>query len=156
MKKTVFFLFLLFIVVTYEQIEFIDMNDYKIQQKTVEIKGEVQKPGVYTLNIHDTLETAIKKSGGITNEADLSSINLTSDIENNSVIIVPKKTEQMLISINSASLEELDMLPGIGPGIAQRIIEYREKSQFQKLEDLMEVKGIGEKMFLKIKDKLSL
>lgn len=156
MKKTVFFLFLLFILVTYEQIEIIDMNDFKTQQKTVEIKGEVKKPGVYKLNIHDTLETVIKRSGGITSEADLSSINLTSDIENNSVVVVPKKTEKILISINSASLEELDMLPGIGPGIAQRIIEYREKSPFQKLEDLMEVKGIGEKMFLKIKDKLSL
>lgn len=156
MKKTFIFLILLFFIATYEKIEIIDMSNYKIQQKNVEIKGEVNHPGVYEMNMHDTLQTLLKQSGGITNEADISSLNLTTDLENNSVVVIPKKMEVKRISINSSSAEELDLLPGVGPAIAQRIVEYRKKKPFQKLDDLMEVKGIGEKMFDKIKDRLCL
>ncbi len=156
MKKTIIFLILLFFITTYEKIEIVDMFNYKLQQKTIEIKGEVNHPGVYKMNIHDTLEILIKQSGGITEEADISSLNLTTDLENNSVVVIPKKEEEKRISINSGSVEELDSLPGVGPAIAERIVQYRKKKPFQRLEDLMEIKGIGEKMFDKIKDRLSL
>ncbi len=156
MKKTIIFLILLFFITTYEKIEIVDMSNYKLQQKTIEIKGEVNHPGVYKMNIHDTLEILIKQSGGITEEADISSLNLTTDLENNSVVVIPKKEEEKRISINSGSVEELDSLPGVGPAIAERIVQYRKKKPFQRLEDLMEIKGIGEKMFDKIKDRLSL
>lgn len=60
-------------------------------------------------------------------------------------------------NINTASSSELESLPGVGPKLAQRIIEYREKNGgFKKLEDLMNVQGIGEKNFLKLKSKLSI
>ena len=60
------------------------------------------------------------------------------------------------VNINTASSSELESLPGVGPKLAQRIIEYREKNGgFKKLEDLMNVQGIGEKNFLKLKSKLS-
>jgi competence protein ComEA len=61
------------------------------------------------------------------------------------------------VNINTASSAEFESLPGIGPKLAQRIIEYREKNGgFKKLEDLMNVQGIGEKNFLKLKSHLSL
>ena len=77
-------------------------------------------------------------------------------IENEGVIVVPKKTDKKKISINTASIEELDTLEGIGPAIAQRIIDYRDKKPFMTLEELKEVKGIGDKLFAKIKDNISL
>ena len=60
------------------------------------------------------------------------------------------------VNINTATSSELESLPGVGPKLAQRIIDYREKNGgFKKLEDLMNVQGIGEKNFLKLKSKLS-
>ena len=56
------------------------------------------------------------------------------------------------ININIASEKELDALPGIGPAIAQRIVEHRSSQQFTKIEDIMQVKGIGKKKFAKIKE----
>ena len=56
------------------------------------------------------------------------------------------------ININIASEKELDALPGIGPAIARRIVEYRSSQPFTKIEDIMKVKGIGEKKFSKIKE----
>ena len=56
------------------------------------------------------------------------------------------------ININTANEKELDTLPGIGPAIARRIVEYRSSQPFTKIEDIMQVKGIGEKKFAKIKE----
>lgn len=98
----------------------------------------------------------LKEAGGSLENADISSINLSRNIENEAVIVVDKKQEEKKISINSATVEELDELPGIGPSIAQRIVEYRNHHSFQTLEDLKEVKGIGDKLFQKIKDRIML
>ena len=60
------------------------------------------------------------------------------------------------ININTATVEELTMLPGIGPSYAQRIVEHREKNgPFKKVEDLLNVRGIGEKTFEKIRERLT-
>jgi competence protein ComEA len=60
------------------------------------------------------------------------------------------------VNINSAGLDELQKLPGVGPKVAQRILDYRKQSgDFKKVEDLMKVRGIGEKTFLKMKDQLT-
>ncbi len=61
-----------------------------------------------------------------------------------------------LVNLNTATVQQLDTLPGIGAKVAARIIEYRQKNgPFKKIEDLMNVRGIGEKNFLKIKDRLT-
>jgi competence protein ComEA len=60
------------------------------------------------------------------------------------------------VNLNTASVAQLEVLPGIGPRTAERIVEYRQKNgQFKKIEELMNVKGIGEKSFLKIKDRIT-
>ena len=65
-------------------------------------------------------------------------------------------TTPAVININTATVEQLDTLPGVGPKVAARIIEYRQKNgQFKKIEDLMNVRGIGEKNFLKIRNRLT-
>jgi len=68
----------------------------------------------------------------------------------------PSATPSSPVNINTATQTQIETLPGIGPKVAQRIIEYRQKNgQFKKVEDLMNVKGIGEKSFLKLKPYLT-
>ncbi len=124
-----------------------------------EIKGEVANPGIYTVKNGANIQTLISAAGGETDSADLSALALSSELKTNQVIVVGKKSmdgTSMKISINTASQEELTRLPGIGPAMAQRIAEHRKTDPFQSIEDLMNVKGIGEKKFEKIKEYLAL
>ena len=120
-----------------------------------EIKGEVQNPGVYTLKYGATIQDLIRAAGGETKIADLSALPQLESLENGQVIVVGKMQldgTSPLISINSASEDQLMTLPGIGPAMAKRIIEYRTTQPFQTLEQLMEVKGIGEKKFASLQE----
>ncbi|MBI1745268.1 MAG: helix-hairpin-helix domain-containing protein [Acidobacteria bacterium] len=73
------------------------------------------------------------------------------------VLAVEKKTSQAKVNINQAGSEQLVTLPGIGPAMAKRIIEHRTKNgPFKRVEDIMSVKGIGEKKFQKIRERLTL
>ncbi len=128
----------------------------RAETKTIEIKGEVNKPGVYEVAWEATIAQVLQEANDVTEDADLSSINQTQVIENGTVLIIPKKQEQQCISINTATAEQLDTLPGIGPKIAQRIIEERTSAPFVLLEDIKRVKGIGDKLFEKMKDKICL
>lgn len=135
----------------------IQLHDYQSKDIQVELKGEVMHPGVYTLQKTSTIEDVLLLAGGLTKGADLSQINLTATLKHKSVIIIPQVSEIKLISINTASLEELDSLSGIGPSIAQKIIDYREAHQgFSSLEELMQINGIKQKLFDKIKDLICL
>ncbi|MEY8256820.1 ComEA family DNA-binding protein [Erysipelotrichaceae bacterium 66-17] len=124
----------------------------------VEIKGGVNTPGVYELKRGSSLEEAIQAAGGTSEDADLSAISLTTTIEHDELIVIPARNEQTarLVSINTATSEELQTLSGIGPAMAQRIIDYRQAQPFQTLEEIKNVKGIGEKMFEKIKEHICL
>lgn len=134
----------------------------------IDIKGAVKKPGVYTMKVGERVVDAIEKAGGLLKEADQNQLNLASLLKDEMVIYVPKKGEQQekplqangllqeddgKIRINSASVEELQKLKGIGPAKAEAIVSYREENgPFQTVEDLLEVSGIGEKTLETIKD----
>ena len=99
-----------------------------------------------------TLQDLINEAGGLTNDADVTNLTLLQRVEADSTMFIPSKEEtQQLISINSASKEELCRLPKIGPAIADRIIAYRQQKPFSTIEEIMNVKGIGQKMFDGIK-----
>lgn len=141
----------------------------------VHIDGEIKNPGVYEMENGDRVFQLLEKAGGITENGDLSSINLSKKlIDGEKIIIFAKKAPENeinlsneanidlhkdntaksnLININTADQKTLEELPGIGPTLAQRIIEYREKNgYFQSIEDIKKVSGIGEKRFEDIKD----
>jgi len=121
----------------------------------VELKGAVIKQGIYEIDLGTTLGTILKDN--LLNEADLSLICESDVLYNNQIIVIPFKKEISLVSINSASLEELCSLPGIGSVTAQRIIDYRSNTHcFNSLEELMNVKGIGLSKYEKLKDRICL
>lgn len=126
--------------------------------KHVDIKGEVKKPGSYELERQATLQDLIQQAGGLTKQADTSQLNLSQSVLDQSVITIPaqQKQSQALISINQASEDELCQLTGIGPAMAKRIIDYRQAHPFNQLEQLQEVKGIGPKLFEKLKNQIRL
>lgn len=122
----------------------------------VEIRGEVVKEGVYAMKLGDRFEDIIDLAG-LKQDADISSFSLNKVLSDSEVIVIPAKKEEKLISINSAGLEELCMLPGVGPAIAERIIAYRdENAGFKSLADIMNVKGIGKATYEKIKGYITL
>jgi len=140
----------------------------------VYVAGAVEKPGVYKLQSGARVYEAIDMARALP-AANLKVINLAQKLEDGQPIIVPAAGEETSmtltsggapvtassnlsntgkVNINSASVQELDdKLPGIGPTIAQRIVDYRTSNgAFAKIEDLTEVSGIGDKKFADIKD----
>lgn len=166
----------------------------------VDVKGEVNTPGVYDLTDNNTVMDAINKAGGLTKNSDTSNLNLSKKLEDEMVIIVyskseikkmeePKvqcppcndacikeedekaklntsketeskeesKTVTGKVNINSATASELQSLNGIGEAKAKAIIEYREKNgNFEKIEDIKNVSGIGDSVYEKIKDNITI
>lgn len=136
----------------------------------VYISGQVYSPGVYELVTGDRVKDVVELAGGLTKEADLNSINLAKKISDEEKIHIPKQGEENIyigqmaestmsqtsnsskININVCSNSELESLPGIGSVIADRIIEYRKSTPFNKIEELKNVSGIGDKKFESIKD----
>lgn len=131
----------------------------------VYVCGEVKDPGVYYLEESSRILDAIEMAGGMTEDADRVHLNLASPIEDGQQIYVPNVSENSenqlaaytdegsgLIDLNTASLEELKTLPGIGDSKASAIIEYRKNTPFETIEDIMNVSGIKENSFQKIKD----
>lgn len=125
-------------------------------QIEIEVRGEVKKEGLYKLNRNATLSDLLNIIE-LKESADISSLSLSSKLINKQIIIVPKIKEEILISINSASIKELMTLNGIGEELAKRIIDYRmHNGGFKSLEELMEVKGIGPSKYEKIKEYITL
>ena len=137
----------------------------------VDIKGEVLRPGVYEFSCESRMQEVIKKAGGFTEEADETKINLAQKISDQMQIIVlnvqskqeggvteensekgnssntsPSNSKQGTVNINTATLEELQTIKGIGKKKAEAILQYRkEHGAFRTKEDLLQVKGIGKK-----------
>lgn len=134
----------------------------------VDITGAVATPGVRRLPEGSLVEDAIAAAGGLTDQADqerlAKDLNRAEALKNHQKIVVPSLSDRAaaaesadgLINLNTATLEQLDTLPGIGPATAEKIIAYREQSGgFQSVEDLQEVPGIGDAKFAELKDKVT-
>ncbi|MFZ5391708.1 MAG: helix-hairpin-helix domain-containing protein [Patescibacteria group bacterium] len=156
-----------------------NIADSETKSLDVEILGAINQPGHYQLSPGSIIQDVIDQAGGLTNEADLTgnNINPGSLISNDQSIFVPKigssennNTETIdknnsppsptvqddsdKININNAPADELELLNGVGEKTAQKIIDYRQSNQFDAIEEIMEVSGIGPKMFEKIKDQI--
>ena len=133
----------------------------------VDVKGEVHHPGVYQMKAENRMKDLIEAAGGFTPLADDQKLNLAQLLEDQMVIIVPQKGEEVnselaqspasqkkevgkegKVNINTATVEELKTLKGIGEKKAEAIIEYRKKNgSFKNKEELMKVRGIGKKLY---------
>lgn len=130
----------------------------------VYITGEVANPGVYYIEEGKRLIDIIDECGGFTDEADITEINLAEKLNDSDKIYVPKKVEaefsendveeadNSLININTASKSDLIKLEGIGDTLADNIISYRKNNKFKSIEDILNVDGIGQAKFDKIKE----
>lgn len=158
----------------------IDNEDVEKDEIIIHIIGEVKKEGIVSLKEGDRVIDAIKKAGGETKNADLSQVNLAYILSDGQKIYIPAKNEKIdnfvissneaeiidnkgnknsessnmssKININTATESQLDTLPGIGPSTAMKIIEYRNANgKFKKIEDIKEVRGIGEAKYEDLK-----
>ena len=142
------------------------VSTYVSDYVTCNISGEVVRPGSYVLNRDSTLLDLISTAGGLTANADERSFNTTIELTDGGSYYIAKKSkvpdsctveEIDKVNINTASLEELMTISGIGESIARNIIEYREENgDFLYLEQLKLVTGIGNSNFEKIKDYVTL
>lgn len=144
----------------------------------VDIVGAVNSPSMVEVGSKDRLQIAVDKAGGLTEKADRDSINLAQKLTDGAQYVIPKKGEELKINysdnqksegsvkntvadsegkvnINTADKDELKTLSGIGDVLAQRIIDYRnENNGFKSVDDINNVKGIGEKKFEEIKSEI--
>ena len=148
----------------------LELSDSKITSNTdgkdiiVYVTGAIQSPGLYKLSSVSTVGDVIKGAGGALPYADVEAINLAETVQGGQHVHIKfnfhGNPEALLrnqkININTASVKELDALPGIGPTMAKRIEEYRQsKGAFTSIEDIKHVKGIGDGLFKKIRDRIT-
>lgn len=172
----------------YEEIEYnriiesSDTIEYKQEEiKTIKIhiSGEVKYNGIIELEEGARIDDAIKTAGGLTEDADISEVNLAYELldgqklyipskiagaddsvcpqiiisENGEEIIEKSQNDNSKININIATQTELETLPGIGPSTAYKIIQYREKNgKFKMVEELKKIAGIGENKYKQIEN----
>ncbi|MGI5911395.1 MAG: helix-hairpin-helix domain-containing protein [Syntrophomonadaceae bacterium] len=143
----------------------------------VYVTGAVKYPGVYSLQENDRMHEAIELAGGALEEAELKFLDMARLLVDGETILIPLKGEvsenQVVtgvnnslgsssqssgkVNINTASVQEMaDKLDGIGPSLAQRIVDYRNSNgMFKNIEEIKNISGIGDKRFEAIKDKLT-
>ena len=139
-----------------------DGGSHKTETLFVHVSGCVANPGLYELEEGSRLASAIEAAGGFTEDAACDSVNLARRLEDGEMVVVlpmsagsganeeiPEvKTASSLININTATAEELEQLPGIGPSTAQKIVSDRmANGSFKSPDDLKRVTGIGDKKF---------
>ena len=135
-------------------------------QALVQVAGEVRRPGVYRVAQGARVQDAVEQAGGLTRRADQAGVNLVARVADGQQIVVPGRGAAAAsaaggaaatpgaaghgppVSLGSASAEQLDSIDGIGPTLAQRIVEYRRQhGGFHSVDELRQVEGIGEKRF---------
>lgn len=123
----------------------------------VDVAGAVRRPGLYRLPKGSRIADAIARAGGVTRHAESSSVNLAAPLADGEQVLVPSGVAGVAVAapggtpspsapvdLNSATVEQLDTLPGIGPTTAQKIVDYRtEHGPFTAVDDLDAIPGIG-------------
>lgn len=160
-----------------EDVKTVDKNENMTKKISIYISGAVNSPGVVELKSNERLMEGVKLCDGLTDEADTNRINLAMKVKDEGHYIIPKEGEEIelndsnenvennnndnnsgegeskKININNASKEELDSLPGVGEVTAQKILDYRdENKEFKSIDEIKNVKGIGENKFNDLKD----
>ena len=136
----------------------------------VHVVGEVRRPGLYRLGDGSRIADAVRRAGGARREADLAALNLAAPLVDGIQVLVPSRatvggapstgagatggvTGESAVSLSSATVEELDELPGVGPITAQKIVDYRaEHGPFGSVDDLDAVPGIGPTRIEQLRD----
>jgi competence protein ComEA len=138
----------------------------------VHVVGEVRRPGLYRLRDGARIADAVRRAGGAARGADLAALNLAAPLVDGIQVLVPSReapTAQaptatsssgggaaaagLVVSLSSATVEELDQLPGVGPITAQKIVDYRsEHGPFASVDDLDAVPGIGPTRIEQLRD----
>ena len=142
-----------------------------VKKISVYVSGQVENISVVELEDNGDLHLvdAVNKAGGMTDLADADAVNLAEKLTDGQHIHIPTKEILLqeknfsgtssgdLVNINTADVEQLATLKGIGPAMAQRIIDYREQNgKFKTLDELKNVRGIGQKKFDALKDKITI
>jgi competence protein ComEA len=152
-----------------------NINENNNSTIKVHIDGDVANPGVVEISEDSRLEDAIEEAGGLNEDASTKNINLASKMEdgqkvyilsgeeeennyfNNTEISSDNSLNGGKININTAGIEELQKIDGIGPSLANRIYQYRQKNgKFTSIDDIKNISGIGDKKFESIKDNITL
>jgi competence protein ComEA len=138
----------------------------------VHVAGAVRRPGLVEVPAGSRVAAAVARAGGPTRKADLSGVNLAAQAEDGQQVVVPAAgavpgatapagtvgtapTPGVKPSLGSATVEQLDEIDGIGPTLAERIVEYRtENGGFSSLDELQDVEGIGEKRLETLREAL--
>lgn len=135
----------------------------------VDVVGAVRLPGLYRLAHGSRIADAIARAGGATRKADLAQVNLAAPLADGEQVVVPKRgspggvpgggaaaapgAATAPVQLSTATLEQLDTLPGVGPVTAQKILDYREKhGAFSSVDELDAVPGIGPKRLEQLRD----
>jgi competence protein ComEA len=143
----------------------------------VHVAGAVRDPGVYKLPADARVDDAVARAGGATRRADLGGLNLAAKVEDGRQVLVPERpgrgggasaaspaspgadaaAEGQPLNLNTATLEQLDTLSGIGPTTAQKILDFREeRGGFGSIEELGEIPGIGDKRLASLREEVTL
>jgi competence protein ComEA len=141
----------------------------------VHVAGAVRDPGVYKLSSSARVDDAVARAGGPTRRADLGGLNLAAKVEDGRQVLVPERVragtpaaagatatatapaEGQPLNLNTATLEQLDTLSGIGPLTAQKILDFREeRGGFGSIEELGEIPGIGDKRLASLREEVTL
>jgi competence protein ComEA len=135
----------------------------------VDVVGAVRRPGLYRLEQGSRIADAVARAGGATGKADLAQVNLAAPLADGEQVVVPRRGgvpgatstggaaapggPAAPVQLSTATLEQLDTLPGVGPVTAQKILDYREKhGAFSSVDALDAVPGIGPKRLEQLRD----